>query len=114
MEDKVANLKLVSILAKDTSYARVGHRVIQFAHSIMIFGGLNASNDYLNSILRFNCETQQIESIVCRNSLLRESFTLFTYKGNVYLWGGNGPLSVSSFLFRSIMTYGVLTAMNIV
>jgi hypothetical protein len=70
MEDKVANLKFVSILAKDTTYPRVGHRTLQLDHSILIFGGLNAFNDFSTTILRFNCETHQIDTILSRNILL--------------------------------------------
>jgi phosphate uptake regulator len=54
MEDKIANLRSLLYAAK-TDYQRVGHRAIQVAHNILVFGGTNANNEFVTSVLRINC-----------------------------------------------------------
>lgn len=54
MEDKIANLRSILFAAK-TDYQRIGHRAIQLAHNILVFGGTNFNKEFVTSILRINC-----------------------------------------------------------
>lgn len=44
MEDKLNKLKSLTYQIKTESYQRIGHRVIQIGHNMLVFGGVNNQN----------------------------------------------------------------------
>jgi hypothetical protein len=92
MEDKIGSLRSF-LYATKADYQRVGHRAIQVGHNVLVFGGINASNDFVTTILRINCESILVDPLP--NALIRlEEFSLFSYKDHLYLWGGFDPAGV--------------------
>jgi len=68
-----------------------------------VFGGTNFANEFVTNILKINTDNIFIEIIVTSTQLKLEEFSLFSYKDNIYIWGGNGVMGVTIIIDREII-----------
>ena len=69
--------------------------MVQTGHRLLVFGGLNGNNEYMSQVLIINSESMSIDVVYTELPLRLESFSLFTYCSQIFIWGGRDPIGVS-------------------
>lgn len=91
MQEELSVVRSLYYPVRTDQYARIGHRIVAVQNQILVFGGLSPNGDYNSSIIKIDCETMTLDLVHTKNSLRLQNFSLFSYEGCIYFWGGAGP-----------------------